>query len=147
MGCHLRRSHARDWHSIDNAMRSIEKENKKLKDILSKNFARPELDKRRLGEIVDLFTNIRMVEQGSSKDILGNTYQYCLRKFAEQEGKLAGELFTQKCVVKTQVELLQPFNGRVYDKIIPGLMQFYTIKNAGNRHFSAVSFIFGNFGL
>ena len=100
---------------IDNAMRSIEKENKKLKDILPKNFARPELDKRRLGDVVDLFTNLQMVEHGNSKDILGNAYQYCLRKFAEQEGKLAGEFFTPECVVKTLVEVLQPFNGRVYD--------------------------------
>ena len=100
---------------IDDAMRAIEKENKKLKDILPKNFARPELDKRRLGDVVDLFTNLQMVEHGSSKDILGNAYQYCLRKFAEQEGKLAGEFFTPECVVKTLVEVLQPFNGRVYD--------------------------------
>ena len=100
---------------IDDAMRSIEKENKKLKDILPKNFARPELDKRRLGDVVDLFTNLQMVEHGNSKDILGNAYQYCLRKFAEQEGKLAGEFFTPECVVKTLVEVLQPFNGRVYD--------------------------------
>ena len=100
---------------IDNAMRSIEKENKKLKDILPKNFARPELDKRRLGEVVDLFTNLQMVEHGNSKDILGNAYQYCLRKFAEQEGKLAGEFFTPECVVKTLVEVLRPFDGRVYD--------------------------------
>ena len=61
---------------IDDAMRSIEKENKRLKDILPKNFARPELDKRRLGEVVDLFTNIQMIEHGSSKDILGRTYEY-----------------------------------------------------------------------
>ena len=100
---------------IDDAMRSIEKENKRLKDILPKNFARPELDKRRLGDVVDLFTNIQMIEQGNSKDILGNAYQYCLRKFAEQEGKLAGEFFTPECVVKTLVEVLQPFDGRVYD--------------------------------
>ena len=71
---------------IDDAMRAIEKENKRLKDILPKNFARPELDKRRLGEVVDLFTNIQMIEHGNSKDILGRTYEYCLSKFAEQEG-------------------------------------------------------------
>lgn len=100
---------------IDNAMRSIEKENRRLKDILPKNFARPELDKRRLGEVVDLFTNIQMAEHGNSKDILGRTYEYCLSKFAEQEGKLAGEFYTPACVVKTLVEVLQPFNGRVYD--------------------------------
>lgn len=92
---------------IDEAMRAIEKENKRLKDILPKNFARPELDKRRLGDVVDLFTNIQMIDSGSEKDILGNTYQYCLRKFAENEGKLAGEFFTPECVVKTLVEVLQ----------------------------------------
>ena len=100
---------------IDEAMRAIEKENKRLKDILPKNFARPELDKRRLGDVVDLFTNIKMVDSGSSKDILGRTYEYCLSKFAEQEGKLAGEFYTPSCVVRTLVEVLQPYNGRVYD--------------------------------
>lgn len=100
---------------IDEAMKSIEKENKKLKGILPKNFARPELDKRRLGDVVDLFSNVKMVDSGSEKDILGRTYEYCLAKFAEQEGKLAGEFYTPACVVKTLVEVLQPFNGRVYD--------------------------------
>ncbi len=101
--------------AIDDAMRSIEKENKRLKDILPKNFARPELDKRRLGEVVDLFTNIQMIEHGNEKDILGRTYEYCLSKFAEQEGKLAGEFYTPSCVVRTLVEVLQPYHGRVYD--------------------------------
>lgn len=101
--------------TIDNAMRSIEKENKRLKDILPKNFARPELDKRRLGDVVDLFTNIKMIDQGNEKDILGRTYEYCLAKFAEQEGKLAGEFYTPSCVVRTLVEILQPYHGRVYD--------------------------------
>ena len=100
---------------IDDAMRAIEKENKRLKDILPKNFARPELDKRRLGDVVDLFTNIKMVDAGSSRDLLGRTYEYCLSKFAEQEGKLAGEFYTPSCVVRTLVEVLQPYNGRVYD--------------------------------
>ena len=101
--------------AIDNAMRSIERENKRLKDILPKNFARPELDKRRLGDVVDLFTNIKMIDQGKEKDILGRTYEYCLAKFAEQEGKLAGEFYTPSCVVRTLVEILQPYHGRVYD--------------------------------
>ena len=100
---------------IDDAMRAIEKENKRLKDILPKNFARPELDKRRLGDVVDLFTNIQMIEHGTDKDILGRTYEYCLSKFAEQEGKLAGEFYTPSCVVRTLVEVLQPYHGRVYD--------------------------------
>jgi type I restriction enzyme M protein len=101
--------------TIDNAMTAIEKENKKLKGVLPKNFARPELDKRRLGEVVDIFTNISMHQYGDSKDILGRTYEYCLGKFAEQEGKLAGEFYTPASVVKTLVEVIKPFNGRVYD--------------------------------
>lgn len=101
--------------TIDNAMRLIEKENPRLKGILPKNFARPELDKRRLGDVVDLFTNIQMKEHGDTKDILGRTYEYCLSKFAEAEGKLAGEFYTPACIVRTLVEVLQPFSGRVYD--------------------------------
>ena len=93
---------------IDDAMRAIEKENARLKDILPKNFARPELDKRRLGEVVDLFTNIKMIEHGSEKDILGRTYEYCLSMFAEQEGKRGGEFFTPSCVVRTLAGVL-PF--------------------------------------
>ena len=100
---------------IDNAMIAIEKENKKLKGILPKNFARPELDKRRLGDVVDLFTNVKMAEGTDEKDLLGRTYEYCLRNFAEQEGKNAGQFYTPSCVVRTIVEILQPFNGRVYD--------------------------------
>ena len=101
--------------TIDNAMIAIEEENKKLKGILPKNFARPELDKRRLGDVVDLFTNIKLNEGVDEKDILGRTYEYCLRNFAEQEGKNAGQFYTPSCVVRTIVEILQPFNGRVYD--------------------------------
>ena len=70
---------------IDNAMHAIERENPRLKGVLPKNFARPELDKRRLGDIVDIFTNISMKEHGDTKDILGRTYEYTLSKFAEQE--------------------------------------------------------------
>jgi type I restriction enzyme M protein len=100
---------------IDDAMRVIEKENKRLKDILPKNYASNDLDKRRLGNVVDLFTNIQMIEHGTDKDILGRTYEYCLSKFAEQEGKRAGEFYTPSCVVRTLVEVLKPFKGRVYD--------------------------------
>ena len=101
--------------AIDNAMSLIERENPRLKGILPKNFARPELDKRRLGNVVDLFTNIRMKEHGDTRDILGRTYEYCLAMFAEQEGKKGGEFFTPACVVRTLVDILKPYNGRVYD--------------------------------
>lgn len=100
---------------IDDAMVAIENENKKLKGILPKNFARPELDKRRLGDVVDLFTNVKMKEGTDEKDLLGRTYEYCLKNFAAQEGKNAGQFYTPSCVVRTLVEILQPYNGRVYD--------------------------------
>ncbi|NLB18058.1 MAG: SAM-dependent DNA methyltransferase, partial [Syntrophomonadaceae bacterium] len=109
---------------IDEAMLSIEKENKRLKGVLPKTFARPELDKRRLGEVVDLFTNISMIEHGDTKDVLGRAYEYCLARFAEQEGKLAGEFFTPSCVVRTLVEVIKPFAGRVYEIIMQRLIQF-----------------------
>ena len=96
-------------------MQAIERENSSLKDVLPKNFARPELDKRRLGEVVDLFTNIQLAENENGIDVLGRTYEYCLAKFAEQEGKLAGEFYTPSCIVRTLVEVIQPFHGRVYD--------------------------------
>ena len=100
---------------IDEAMRLIEVENSRLKNILPKNFARQELDKRRLGDVVDLFTNVQMAEKGDTRDILGRTYEYCLAKFAEAEGKNAGEFYTPACVVKTLVEVIEPYQGRVYD--------------------------------
>lgn len=100
---------------IDEAMRQIEAENDKLKNILPKNFARQELDKRRLGEVVDLFTNVQMADKGDTRDILGRTYEYCLAKFAEAEGKNAGEFYTPACIVRTLVEIIEPYHGRVYD--------------------------------
>ena len=101
---------------IDDAMRAIEKENKRLKDILPKNFSRNELDKRRLGNVVDLFTNIRMTEHGDNKDILGSTYQYCLQQFASKEGKRGGEYYTPSCMVRTLVAVLKPTaEHRIYD--------------------------------
>ncbi|NLK00124.1 MAG: SAM-dependent DNA methyltransferase [Clostridia bacterium] len=100
---------------IDEAMAAVERENDRLKGILPKNFARPELDKRRLGEVVDLFTNIPMADYKDKKDILGRTYEYCLAMFAEQEGRRAGEFYTPSSIVRTLVEILEPYNGRVYD--------------------------------
>ena len=100
---------------IDKAMVSIEEENDRLKGILPKNYARPELDKRRLGEVVVLFNNLKLKEHGDSKDILGRTYEYALAQFASLEGKNAGEFYTPSSVVRTLVEILQPYEGRVYD--------------------------------
>lgn len=100
---------------IDNALLAIERENDRLKGVLPRNYARPELDKRRLGDVVDLFTNIEMHDAGDEKDLLGRTYEYCLQKFASLEGKNGGEFYTPSCIVRTIVEILEPYEGRVYD--------------------------------
>ena len=100
---------------VDKALQSIEKENPKLRGVLPGNYARPELDKRRLGDVVDLFSNIKMHTSGDEKDLLGRVYEYCLQKFASMEGKNAGEFYTPSCIVRTIVEILKPFSGRVYD--------------------------------
>ena len=100
---------------IDDALQAIERENPKLKGVLPGNYARPELDKRRLGDVVDLFSNIEMYASGDERDLLGRVYEYCLQKFASMEGKNAGEFYTPSCIVRTIVEVLQPYQGRVYD--------------------------------
>ena len=102
---------------IDDAMRAIEDENKSLKDVLPKNYASPDLDKRVLGDVVDIFTNnIDMSETGQDEDLFGRTYEYCIAMFAEKEGQKGGEFYTPSSVVKTLVEILKPFeNCRVYD--------------------------------
>ncbi|MDE5763357.1 MAG: type I restriction-modification system subunit M [Ruminococcus sp.] len=99
---------------IDNAMRAVEDENKTLKNVLPKNYASPDLDKRVLGDVVDLFTNMDMND--TSRDILGTTYQYCIKQFAAYEGVKGGEFYTPESIVKTIVAILKPFeNCRVYD--------------------------------
>lgn len=101
---------------VDNALDAIEKENPTLKGVLPKSYARPELDKRILGEIIDLFTNMNVGgAEAKEKDILGRVYEYFLGKFAANEGKGGGEFYTPKSVVKLMVEMIQPFKGYVYD--------------------------------
>lgn len=102
---------------IDNAMRSIEDENPILKNVLPKNYGNPDLDKRVLGDVVDLFTNeIHMDDTEESKDLLGRTYEYCIAQFAEKEGVGGGEFYTPASIVKILVSILKPFEDcRVYD--------------------------------
>lgn len=101
---------------IDDAMRAIEKENKTLEHVLPKIYGSQDLDKRVLGDVVDLFTNMDMSETDNSKDLLGRTYEYCIQQFAAYEGKGGGEFYTPSSIVKTLVEILKPFdNCRVYD--------------------------------
>ncbi|MDD3053755.1 MAG: class I SAM-dependent DNA methyltransferase [Endomicrobiaceae bacterium] len=101
---------------IDNAMESIEKENPSLKGVLNKNYSRPELDKTRLGELVTLFTNLEIgTDRAKEMDMLGRVYEYFISKFASAEGKGGGEFYTPACIVRTLVEMIEPFKGKVYD--------------------------------
>ena len=109
---------------IDLAMESIEKENPSLKGVLNKNYSRPELDKTRLGELVTIFTNLEIgTDRAKEMDMLGRVYEYFLSKFASAEGKGGGEFYTPACIVRTLVEMIEPFNGRVYDQTCPIMIQ------------------------
>ena len=101
---------------IDDAMVAIEDNNPSLKGVLAKDYARPTLNKQRLGELIDLIGTIGLGDaQSRSKDILGRVYEYFLGRFAEAEGKRGGQFYTARCVVQLLVAMLQPFKGRVYD--------------------------------
>ena len=101
---------------VDDAMAAIERDNSVLKDVLPKDYARPALDKQRLGQLIDMISNIRVGDADArSKDVLGRVYEYFLSQFASAEGKKGGEFYTPRCIVKLLVEMLEPWRGRVYD--------------------------------
>jgi type I restriction enzyme M protein len=101
---------------IDDAMRAIEKDNESLKGVLPKDYARPALNKVMLGELIDLISGIALNKgNDKSRDVLGRVYEYFLGQFAGAEGKRGGEFYTPRSVVRTLVEMLEPYNGRVYD--------------------------------
>jgi len=101
---------------VDDAMVAIEKDNPSLKGVLPKEYGRPNLDKQRLGELIDLVATIGLGDKESrSKDILGRVYEYFLGQFASAEGKKGGQFYTPRCVVRVLVEMLAPYKGRVYD--------------------------------
>ena len=102
--------------TVDQAMAAIEHDNPVLKDVLPRDYARPPLDKRRLGQLIDLVSNIQVGDADArSRDLLGRVYEYFLSQFASAEGKKGGEFYTPRCVVKVLVGMLEPFRGRVYD--------------------------------
>jgi len=101
---------------IDNAMDAIERDNNQLKGILPKNYGREGLDKKRIGELIDLISSIGLGDSESkSKDLLGRVYEYFLGQFADAEGKKGGQFYTARCVVKLLVEMIEPYKGRVFD--------------------------------
>ena len=101
---------------LDDAMDAIELDNPSLKGVLPKDYARPALDKKRLGELVDLIGNVGFNAPGqNSKDLLGSVYEYFLGMFADAEGKRGGQFYTPESIVKLLVEMLEPYEGRIYD--------------------------------
>jgi type I restriction enzyme M protein len=101
---------------IDEAMDLIEKDNPSLKGVLLKNYARPGLNKQRLGELIDLIGTIGLGDKESkSKDILGRVYEYFLGQFADAEGKKGGQFYTPRSIVRLLVEMLEPYKGRIFD--------------------------------
>jgi type I restriction enzyme M protein len=102
---------------IDRAMEAIERDNpKQLRDALPKGYARPTLDKERLGGVVDLISGIGLgKDKHQAQDILGRIYEYFLGQFASAEGKQGGEFYTPSSVVQVLVGMLAPYKGRVYD--------------------------------
>lgn len=101
---------------IDAAMDAIERDNPSLKGVLPKTYARADIDKRLLGELVDLIGSIGFtsVDHGSD-DVLGRVYEYFLGQFARAEGQKAGAFYTPRSVVRLLVEMLEPYKGRVFD--------------------------------
>src|SRR6266403_1891709 len=101
---------------VDDAMAAIERDNPSLKGVLPRDYARPALDKTRLGQLIDLISNIEVGDEASrAKDVLGRVYEYFLSQFASAEGKKGGQFYTPQSVVRLLVEMLAPYKGRIYD--------------------------------
>ena len=101
---------------IDDALDGIEGDNRSLRGVLLKNYARPGLNKQRLGELIDLIGTIGLGDkENRSKDILGRVYEYFLGQFADAEGKKGGQFYTPRSIVKLLVEMLEPYKGRIFD--------------------------------
>jgi type I restriction enzyme M protein len=130
---------------IDDAMVALENENPGLKGVLTKNYARPELDQVRLGEVIKLFSDLAFQDEHHGQDVLGRVYEYFLGQFAIAEGKRGGQFYTAGSVVRLLVEVLQPFKGRVYDPCCGSggmFVQSERFVEAHNGHRNDVS-IFG----
>lgn len=101
---------------IDHALAAIEHDNPKLKGVLNKRYTQLQIDQSKLGELIDLIATIPFTHATlSSKDILGHVYQYFLGQFALAEGKKGGQFYTPQAIVRLIVQMLEPFQGRVYD--------------------------------
>ena len=131
---------------VDDAMADVERDNPAVKDVLPKDYARPALDKERLGQLIDLVSRVKVGdEEARSKDVLGRVYEYFLSQFASAEGKKGGQFYTPRCVVTLLVEMLEPYRGRVYDPCCGSAgmfvqsVEFINAHATGNGNGGAVS--------
>ena len=121
--------------AVDAAMAAVEQDNPSLREVLPKTYARPALDKRRLGQLIDLISNIKVGDgDARSRDVLGRVYEYFLGSFASAEGKRGGEFYTARCVVRLLVEMLEPYQGRVYDPCCGSAGMFVQSMDFVNAH-------------
>lgn len=120
---------------IDSAMEAIEKDNPSLEGVLPKNYARQEYTPGMLAGLIDLLSGTDLVdEESKSLDVLGRVYEYFLGKFAASEGKAGGEFYTPRSIVRTMVEMLEPFNGRVFDPACGSGGMFVQAEEFVQRH-------------
>jgi type I restriction enzyme M protein len=121
--------------TLDDAMVAIERDNPSLKNVLPKDYARPALDKQRLGELIDLIGTIGLGDKANrSQDILGRVYEYFLGQFASAEGKKGGQFYTARCVVQLLVEMLAPYKGRIFDPCCGSGGMFVQSEKFGEAH-------------
>ncbi|RKF27907.1 type I restriction-modification system subunit M [Micromonospora globbae] len=121
---------------LDDAMDAIMRENPALTGVLPKIFNRDNVDQKRLRELVDLISDARFTghDDREAKDVLGETYEYFLEKFARAEGKRAGEFYTPPSVVRVLVDVLEPYEGRVYDPCCGSGGMFVQSKKFVEKH-------------
>ena len=120
---------------LDDAMVAIERDNTTLKGVLPKDYARPALDKTRLGELINLIGTIGLGDKANrGRDVLGRVYEYFLTKFASAEGKNGGQFYTPQCVVRVLVEMLAPYKGRVFDPCCGSGGMFVSSENFVEHH-------------
>ena len=123
--------------TVDAAMAAIERDNPALKDVLPRDYARLSLDKQRLGQLIDLVSNILVGDEDArSRDVLGRVYEYFLSQFASAKGKKGGEFYTPRCVVQVLVEMIEPYRDRVYDPCCGSSGMFVQSIGFGRAHAS-----------
>jgi type I restriction enzyme M protein len=126
--------------TVDDAMVALERDNPRLKGVLPKDYARPGLDKQRLGELIDVIATIELTAASEgekthrSVDLLGRVYEYFLTRFASAEGKNGGQFYTPSCIVRCLVEVLAPYKGRIYDPACGSAGMFVQSKKFVESH-------------